>query len=104
MDYGKLVSRAWDIVWKHKFLIILGVLVVLGSANGGGSAGQQGMSGMEQGWEMPQRPFFNFQAPLRGFGLPVMCCFLWPLLLLIQGTVAAFFSTLWTLAWKEWTG
>jgi hypothetical protein len=34
----------------------------------------------------------------------LLCCFLWPILLLIQGTIAAFFSTLWTLAWNEWTG
>ena len=34
----------------------------------------------------------------------VLCCLLWPLLILIQGTIAAYFSTLWTLAWREWTG
>jgi len=33
----------------------------------------------------------------------VLCCILWPLLLLIQGAVAAYFSTMWTLAWREWT-
>ncbi|MCB0153680.1 MAG: hypothetical protein KDF65_02705 [Anaerolineae bacterium] len=33
----------------------------------------------------------------------VLCCLLWPLLLLIQGTIAAYFSTVWTLAWREWT-
>jgi hypothetical protein len=32
-----------------------------------------------------------------------LCCFLWPVLLLIQGTISAYFSTLWTLAWREWT-
>ncbi len=37
-------------------------------------------------------------------GLACICCLLWPLLLLIQGTVAAYFSTLWTLAWRRWTG
>jgi hypothetical protein len=35
--------------------------------------------------------------------MTVLCVF-WPLLLLIQGAIAAFFSTLWTLAWREWTG
>jgi hypothetical protein len=25
-------------------------------------------------------------------------------LLLAQGAVASYFSTLWTLAWREWTG
>ena len=37
MDYGKLLSRAWNIVWEHKFLILLGVLVALGGAGGGGN-------------------------------------------------------------------
>jgi len=36
--------------------------------------------------------------------LIALCCFLWPLLLLAQGTFAAFYSTLWTLAWNQWTG
>jgi hypothetical protein len=36
--------------------------------------------------------------------LIALCCFLWPLLLLIQGTFAAWYSTLWTLAWNQWTG
>ena len=36
--------------------------------------------------------------------LTALCCALWPVLLLVQGAVASFFSTLWTLAWREWTG
>lgn len=36
--------------------------------------------------------------------LIALCCFLWPLLLFAQGTFAAFYSTLWTLAWNQWTG
>lgn len=39
MDYGKLFSRAWDTLWKNAFLILLGVLAVLGRGNTGG-AGQ----------------------------------------------------------------
>ena len=38
MDYGKLLGRAWNMIWEHKFLILLGVLVALGSASGGGNA------------------------------------------------------------------
>jgi hypothetical protein len=34
----------------------------------------------------------------------ILCCILWPLFLLIQGTISAYFSTMWTLAWREWTG
>lgn len=33
-----------------------------------------------------------------------LCCLLWPVLLLLQGYIAAFFSGVWTLAWREWTG
>lgn len=33
----------------------------------------------------------------------VVCCILWPLLLLIQGVITSYFSTVWTLAWREWT-
>lgn len=34
----------------------------------------------------------------------LLCCFLWPLLLVVQGAVSAFVSSLWTLAWRIWTG
>lgn len=33
----------------------------------------------------------------------VLCCFLWPLLLVVQGAISAFVSALWTLAWRTWT-
>ncbi len=36
--------------------------------------------------------------------LMALCCLLWPLLILIQGAVTTYFSTLWTLAWREFTG
>jgi hypothetical protein len=34
--------------------------------------------------------------------LPALCCLFWPLLVLVQGAAAAFFSTMWTLAWRQW--
>jgi hypothetical protein len=39
MDYGSILSRAWNIIWEHKWLILLGVLVALGSSSGGGASG-----------------------------------------------------------------
>lgn len=33
-----------------------------------------------------------------------VCCLLWPLLLLVNGAITAYFSAVWTLAWREWTG
>jgi hypothetical protein len=38
-----------------------------------------------------------------GFILYV-CCFLWPIVWLVEGVISAYFSSLWTLAWREWTG
>jgi hypothetical protein len=41
---------------------------------------------------------------LIGPGIVMVLCFLlWPVLWLIGGAVTAYFSTLWTLAWREWT-
>jgi hypothetical protein len=34
--------------------------------------------------------------------LPALCCLFWPLLILVQGASTAFFSTMWTLAWRKW--
>ena len=42
MEYGKLFSRAWEIVWKHKFLIILGIVAALSSGFGSGASGSSG--------------------------------------------------------------
>jgi hypothetical protein len=33
-----------------------------------------------------------------------LCCLFWPVLVLLQGAVTAYFSTMWTVAWREWTG
>ncbi len=56
MDYGRILSRAWEILWEHKWLVLLGVLVVLGSRGPGLSGG-----GTVQ---MPFRPGrFGFRLP-----------------------------------------
>jgi len=72
MEYGNLFSRAWDLIWKHKFLILLGVLVVLGGAGGGGG-GTQGLSGGGSDFDFRGTPQFdfNFQEPFRSLDLPV---------------------------------
>ncbi len=43
MDYGKILSRSWAIVWGNKWMFVLGFLAALGS--GGGSGGRGGNSG-----------------------------------------------------------
>lgn len=35
--------------------------------------------------------------------LLILCCFLWPLLMALQGAITAAVSALWTLAWRTWT-
>jgi hypothetical protein len=38
MDIGNVLSRAWQIIWKHKVLWIFGILVGCSSGGGGGSS------------------------------------------------------------------
>ncbi len=69
MDYSKLFSKAWDLVWKNKFLILLGVLVAIGSAGGGG--GSQRAAGGKNSFDLQNPLNFNFQVPFQDLGLPV---------------------------------
>ena len=59
MDYGKIISRAVNIVWQYKFLILLGILAGLGGGStsnfsGGGDGSAQ--PGGEQGQGLPIEP------------------------------------------------
>lgn len=36
MDYGEVLKRAWQIIWKHKILWIFGILASCGQGGGGG--------------------------------------------------------------------
>lgn len=36
MDYGKVFTRAWEIIWKNRVLWIFGILASCGSGGGGG--------------------------------------------------------------------
>ncbi len=35
--------------------------------------------------------------------LMALCCILWPVLLAIKGLTTAYYSAVWTLAWRDWT-
>lgn len=106
-DYGKLLSRAWDIIWKYKFLILLGVLVALGSSNGGtgapGGGGGGGFQGDRPDREWQQPPFeFPEEFPewdewehRRDRGIPVLGIVLGILLL---GVVIVIALALWVVA------
>jgi hypothetical protein len=37
MDYGSLLSRAWQVTWRHKVLWLFGVLAAIGSAGNAGA-------------------------------------------------------------------
>ena len=50
MDYGEVLSRAWQIIWKHKVLWIFGILVSCTSGNYG-----SGFSGSSS-WQTDQFP------------------------------------------------
>ncbi|MGD8904906.1 MAG: hypothetical protein PVI67_15190, partial [Anaerolineae bacterium] len=51
MDYGKILTRAWEITWRWKILWILGFLAALGSGGGGGSSsGSSSYSGGGEEW------------------------------------------------------
>lgn len=39
MDFGKVLSRSWNIIWNHKILWLFGILASCGSRSGGGGGG-----------------------------------------------------------------
>jgi hypothetical protein len=45
MDFGDVLSRAWQIIWKHKVLWIFGILASCGNANGSPGNAQTSFQG-----------------------------------------------------------
>ncbi len=71
MDYGNLFSKAWDIIWKNKFLILLGVLVALSGAGGsGGNPSQFTFSGNDLDWQNFPRFDYEYGSPFQNLDLP----------------------------------
>ncbi|HEX9840967.1 MAG TPA: hypothetical protein VGA72_16575 [Anaerolineales bacterium] len=50
-NFGEVLSRAWQIVWKHKVLWVFGIFA--GCSRGGGGGGGGGGSGIETGTQQP---------------------------------------------------
>jgi hypothetical protein len=108
LDYGQLLRRAWDLIWQHKFLILLGVLVALsgvGNASGSGyRADRQDFNFDWQGprdfrdWpQMPEAPQIPELPNLpRNLGLPVAVGTV--LLLIIAGLAVIFGIALWVVS------
>ncbi len=55
MNYGEVLGRAWNIIWEHKYLILLGVLVALGSGGGSGGTSASGNVNFDNGFREPPR-------------------------------------------------
>lgn len=48
-NFGEVLTRAWQIIWKHKVLWIFGVLASCARGGGSGSSGGGGNSGYQTG-------------------------------------------------------
>jgi hypothetical protein len=55
MQYGALLSRAWNIVWRNKIIWVFGFLAALGSGGGGGNFNYRG-SGRDFNFPSPGQP------------------------------------------------
>jgi hypothetical protein len=72
MDYGEILSRAWRIVWKNKFMLLIGFLAALGAGTNGNSANYS-MGSEDAGFFDPQAVEMFFE---RYFGLLLVAGFL----------------------------
>ncbi len=45
MDFGEVLSKAWNIIWKNKVLWIFGILASCGNANGGSGSARASYQG-----------------------------------------------------------
>ena len=76
MKYGELLSKAWNIIWEHKFLIVLGILVALGSSGSQATAQSESQSllKLDQQWGLPLPPNWGGESipPIQDFELPTI--------------------------------
>lgn len=63
-NFGEVLTRAWQIIWKHKVLWIFGILASCGRGGSGGSSGGGGESGFQTegpDLNLPPQAFRLFQ-------------------------------------------
>lgn len=60
MDFGNVLSRAWQIIWKHKVLWIFGILAGCGSA---GSSAPNARTSFERDLPPELQRYFQFDIP-----------------------------------------
>jgi len=46
-NFGEVLTKAWQIIWKHKVLWIFGILASCGQGSGGGNSGGGGNTGFD---------------------------------------------------------
>ena len=52
MDFGEVLSRAWQIIWKHKILWVFGILASCSNSNNGAQ-----FSGPSSSWQTDDFPY-----------------------------------------------
>jgi hypothetical protein len=55
MDFSEVLSRAWQIIWKHKVLWIFGILAGCVNSGGGGGGGGSGNANVDYMGDIPAR-------------------------------------------------
>jgi hypothetical protein len=72
MDYRSLMSRTWNVIWEHKFPILLGILVALGSSSV--SSGGRSIIQLVPGRRLPGQADWKEESipPLEELGMPVI--------------------------------
>jgi hypothetical protein len=63
MDFVALVKRGWELVWNHKWLILLGMLAVLG-----GSGVAMGSNGANYNYQQQGQPQYTWEGDQGDFG------------------------------------
>jgi hypothetical protein len=65
-NFGEVLSRAWQIIWKHKVLWIFGIFAGCSRGGGGGGGGSSG--GGNGPGTGPGQPFSDFERILQDIG------------------------------------
>lgn len=86
-NFGEVLTRAWQIIWKHKVLWIFGIFAGCGQGGGGNGGGNTGFE--TQGQELPPEVLRWFQiiednlATIIGVGL-VLICLIWIIMIFLS--------------------
>lgn len=90
MDFGEVLSRAWQVIWKHKVLWIFGILA--GCSSTGGAPGNFRVSVQRQASPEVQRYFDQFFARVPSWQIALIVGIL-VLIVLVLIVLAIFLST-----------